>query len=264
MKTHKSILITGASSGLGTALAFAYAREGIFLALCGRNADRLEAIAEQCREKGARVDTEILDVTDETSVSSWIQQIDSKTALDLVIANAGIAGGDDGAGFGPAATRKIFRTNIEGVVNTVIPALEVMEVRGTGQIAIVSSLASFRGFPGTPAYAASKAAVRVWGEGLRGRYAPKGIKISVICPGFVESRMTANNPFPMPLLMTGEKAARHYPSRPRKKYRQNRISLADVFCCLAVRRVAPSIVRQADAQGRRKGITFPATLNLYC
>jgi len=207
MKTHKSILITGASSGLGTALAFAYAREGIFLALCGRNADRLEAIAEQCREKGARVDTEILDVTDETSVSSWIQQIDSKTALDLVIANAGIAGGDDGAGFGPAATRKIFRTNIEGVVNTVIPALEVMEVRGTGQIAIVSSLASFRGFPGTPAYAASKAAVRVWGEGLRGRYAPKGIKISVICPGFVESRMTANNPFPMPLLMTGEKAA---------------------------------------------------------
>ena len=207
MKTCKSILITGASSGLGTALALDYAQEGIFLALCGRNAERLGDIAEQCRIKGASVDIEVLDVTDEKSVLHWIQQIDKKMALDLVIANAGIAGGDDGAGFGPAATRKIFRTNIEGVVNTVIPALDLMEIRGTGQVAIVSSLASFRGFPGTPAYAASKAAVRVWGEGLRGRYAPKGIKVSVICPGFVESRMTANNPFPMPLLMTGEKAA---------------------------------------------------------
>jgi short-subunit dehydrogenase len=207
MKTCKSILITGASSGIGAALAITYAQEGNFLALCGRNAERLGDIAQKCRMKGARVDIEILDVTDETSVSNWIQQIDDKRTLDLVIANAGVAGGDDGAGFGPAATRKIFRTNIEGVVNTVLPALELMEIRRTGQVAIVSSLASFQGFPGTPAYAASKAAVRVWGEGLRGRYAAKGIKVSVICPGFVESRMTANNPFPMPLIMTGNKAA---------------------------------------------------------
>jgi len=161
MKSVKSILITGASSGIGTALALAYAKEENFLALCGRNAERLDGIAEQCREKGARVVTEVLDVTDEIAVSDWMQQIDNQTTLDLVIANAGIAGGDDGAGFGPAATRKIFRTNIEGVVNTVLPALELMEARGTGQIAIVSSLASFQGFPGTPAYAASKAAVRV-------------------------------------------------------------------------------------------------------
>jgi len=207
MKTCKSILITGASSGIGAALALAYAQEGNFLALCGRSTERLGDITELCRKKGAMVDIEIIDVTDEKSISNWIQQIDKKRALDLVIANAGVAGGYDGAGFGPVATRKIFRTNIEGAVNTVIPALALMEVRGTGQVAIVSSLASFRGFSSTPAYAASKAAVRVWGEGLRGRYAPKGIKISVICPGFVESRMTANKPFPMPLLMTGEKAA---------------------------------------------------------
>ncbi len=208
MKTCKSILITGASSGIGRALALSFAQEGNFLALCGRNAKRLGDIAEQCKRKGASVDIKILDVTDETLVSDWIQEIDNRMALDLVIANAGIAGGDNGAGFGPAATRKIFRTNIEGVVNTVIPALELMEIRGNGQVAIVSSLASFRGFLGAPAYAASKAAVRVWGEGLRGRYAPKGIRVSTICPGFVESRITANNPFPMPLIMTAEKAAR--------------------------------------------------------
>ncbi|NKB20653.1 MAG: SDR family NAD(P)-dependent oxidoreductase [Alphaproteobacteria bacterium] len=208
MNTPKSILITGASSGIGAALSLEYAQEGIFLALCGRSQERLSEVADNCRKKGASVAIELLDVTNEASVSNWVCQTNEKRALDLVIANAGVAGGDDGAGFGPEATRKIFRTNIDGVHNTVIPALKSMEAIGTGQIAIVSSLASFRGFPGTPAYAASKAAIRVWGEGLRGRYAEKGIKVSVICPGFVESRMTANNPFPMPLMMTGEKAAR--------------------------------------------------------
>ena len=80
--------------------------------------------------------------------------------------------------------------------------------RGAGQIAIVSSLASFRGFPGAPAYSASKAAVRVWGEALRARHREDGIAVSVICPGFVVSRMTDRNLFPMPLLMTADRAAR--------------------------------------------------------
>lgn len=208
MKIYKSILITGASSGIGAALASEYAKAGIFLAICGRNSERLSRVAAECSKKGACVAIKVLDVTHQNSVSNWIIQSDKRNPLDLIIANAGIAGGDDGAGWGPVATRTIFRTNMDGVQNTVIPALKLMKERKSGQIAIVSSLASFRGFPGTPAYSASKAAVRVWGEGLRARYAALGIKISVICPGFVESRMTANNPFPMPLIMTGKKAAR--------------------------------------------------------
>jgi short-subunit dehydrogenase len=78
--------------------------------------------------------------------------------------------------------------------------------RRRGQFALMSSLASFRGFPGAPAYCASKAALRVWGEALRGDLAPQGVEVSVICPGFVVSRMTAQNKFPMPMLMPTERA----------------------------------------------------------
>ena len=94
------------------------------------------------------------------------------------------------------------------MVGTVQAALPPLRARRRGQIAIMSSLAGFRGFPGAPAYCASKAAVRIWGESLRGHLAAEGIGVTVICPGFVESRMTAVNRFPMPFLMeTGEAAA---------------------------------------------------------
>jgi short-subunit dehydrogenase len=92
-------------------------------------------------------------------------------------------------------------------MNTVLPSLPGLRARRRGQIAIVSSLAGFRGLPGAPSYSASKAAVRVWGEALRGHLAPEGISVSVVCPGFVRSRMTAVNRFPMPFLMDAAPAA---------------------------------------------------------
>jgi len=90
----------------------------------------------------------------------------------------------------------------------VLPAVDCMRPRGRGQVAIMSSLAGFQGFPGAPAYCASKAAVRVWGEALRGELHGAGIGVSVICPGYVRSPMTAVNDFPMPLLMDADRAAR--------------------------------------------------------
>ena len=208
MKAKKSILITGGSNGIGAALAEEYASNGNFLAISGRNAERLNAIAERCRNKGAVVETAVLDVMDTTGMAKWISNVNSRVCLDLVIANAGIAGGFDGVGKGTAATQKIFQTNINGVLNTVLPTLEVMKELGHGQIAIMSSLAAFKGFPSTPAYSATKAAVKVWGEGLRARYAANGIQVSVICPSFVQSGMTKHNPFPMPLIMSSKKAAK--------------------------------------------------------
>ena len=204
----KSILITGASSGLGRALAIDYADEGITLYLTGRDRGRLAAAADACRAKGAKVRAEPLDVLDRQSLAAWIEELDAHNPLDLVIANAGVSAGTGGGGEGDKQANEIFAINVRGVANTIQPALDLMARRGRGQVGIMSSLASFRGFPGAPAYCASKAAVRVWGESLRGSLHGDGVSVSVICPGYVRTPMTDVNDFPMPFLMDAEKAAR--------------------------------------------------------
>lgn len=208
MKDPKSILITGASSGIGEALALAYAKPGVTLHLAGRNGERLEAVAHSAREKNAVVHTQVVDVADRAAMAAWIEATDDETPLDLVIANAGIGLGKSDAPTLAEMTERTFDTNVQGVFNTVHPALERMVPRRSGQIAIMSSVAGLLGMPGAVPYAASKAAVRSYGEGLRGAYHRQGIAINVICPGFVESRMTARNPFRMPFLMDADKAAR--------------------------------------------------------
>ncbi len=205
----KSILITGGSSGIGEALALHYAKAGVFLALSGRDGARLEHVALACRARGADVETVVLSVTDEPGMDGWITRIDEMRPLDLVIANAGISGGTGGVLNGEpiAQARAIFDVNLIGVLNTIGPVLPRMIARKAGQIALIASLAAYRGFPGAPAYSASKGAVRFYGEALRGALRATGVKINVVCPGFVKSRMTDVNDFPMPFLMSAEKAA---------------------------------------------------------
>lgn len=207
--TQTSILITGASSGIGEALAQEYAAPGVFLALSGRNAERLEDVAGRCRAKGATVTLATINATDQAAMETWIAATEQAQPLDLVIANAGISGGSGNAGESEAQARAIFDVNLNGVLNTVWPAVNAMRPRGAGHIAILSSLASLTPLPGAPAYSASKAAVKAYGEALNGALKADGIVVTTICPGFVESRITQNNPFPMPLLMTAPKAARH-------------------------------------------------------
>jgi len=203
----KNILITGASSGLGTALALQYATVGNVLHLQGRNAQRLEMVAELCRKKGATAYTYIVDVTDATTMQNFIEQADAITKLDLVIANAGISAGTGSDGEDSEQVQGIFATNVGGVLNTIQPILPLMLARKSGQIAIISSLAGIRALPSCPSYSASKASVRYYGEALRGSLQTSGVKVSVICAGYIKTPMTDANNFPMPFIMNAEKAA---------------------------------------------------------
>lgn len=202
-------MITGGSSGIGESLALHYAAPGVRIALSGRNAERLEEVLKQVRGKGAEASAAILDVTERDAMYDWIFREDTAHPLDLVIANAGISGGTGGDFRGEPVdkAREVFDVNLTGVLNTLEPILPKMVERGYGQLAVMSSLAGFRGWPGAPAYSASKNAVRAYGEALRGSLAGAGVAVNVICPGFVVSRMTAVNGYAMPFLMPADKAA---------------------------------------------------------
>jgi len=203
----RSLLITGASSGIGEALALAYARPDVSLRLIGRDLTRLEAVANRARLQGANVEARALDVTQQTALAECLVAWDDALPFDLIIANAGISAGS-GAGLeSEADLRHITDINVTGVINTLAPLLPRLSQRQRGQIALMASLAGYRGLAGACAYSASKAWVKVYGESLRLTLAPQNIRVSVICPGFVESRITARNRFPMPFLMTAPKAA---------------------------------------------------------
>jgi short-subunit dehydrogenase len=208
MTDYKHILITGASSGIGAALALAYAKEGVTLHLSGRHEERLLEVVSQCRAKGALVHQQTIDVTDEDATTRWIKACDILDPLDLVIANAGISGSTGVIKNEPVEKiREIFSVNVNGTLNTIEPARALMTQRGQGHLVIMSSLASYAPWPGAPAYSASKAAMRVYGEAIYGALRDTGVKVSVICPGFIDTPMTKHNKFFMPFLMKSDEAA---------------------------------------------------------
>jgi len=211
MVAYRTVLITGASSGLGKALALECAVPGVELHLAGRDLARLEAAAVACRERGAAVHARVLDVCDEAATAAWIA---GAGRLDLVVANAGIsAGTGDGRVERSGQTRAVFATNLIGMLNTVLPALAAMREQSSvdgvrGRIAVVASIAAFVPAPGAPAYCASKAAADIWTVAAAQNARRDGVVITSICPGYVRTAMTAHNRFPMPGLLDADRAAR--------------------------------------------------------
>lgn len=207
----RDVLITGASSGLGRALAEACAAPGVTLHLGGRDAARLEEAAAACRARGAAVHAAVRDVTDAAGMAAWVT---GAGRLDLVVANAGISGGTGGATEPAAQAQRIFATNVTGVLNTALPAIEAMAAQAPGpdgvrgRVAVVASIAAFVAAPGAPAYCASKSAVQRWAEALDATERARGIRLHAVCPGYIRTPMTAPNPFPMPFLMEPADAAR--------------------------------------------------------
>jgi short-subunit dehydrogenase len=190
----KRLLITGASSGIGRALALAYAAEGASLCLMGRDEARLEAAAEACRAAGAaEVDTALADVRDREVMAQLIEAAQSERPIDILVANAGVATGLSPGQVieTPEAVRATMAINVNGVFNTVEPVIAPMCARRAGQIAIVGSMAGVRSLPYSPAYCAAKASVHMWAGCLRGQLAAHGVAVSLIVPGFVETPMSA-------------------------------------------------------------------------
>jgi short-subunit dehydrogenase len=206
----RSILVTGGSSGIGRALALAYAEPGISLSLIGRNEARLDAVAAAAREKGAAVRIGQVDVRDQAAMARWIRERDGENPFDLVIANAGITTGlgPDETAEDPAAVRAILGTNLLGVLNTVEPVIGPMCVRGKGHLAFVGSMAGLRGLPYAPAYSAAKAAVHSYTESLRGRLEPRGVNISLIVAGFVKTPLNDSIDGPKTFEISDVEAAR--------------------------------------------------------
>jgi short-subunit dehydrogenase len=206
----RSVLITGASSGIGCGLAASYAAPGVRLWLVGRNAERLADAAAQCTAHGATVTCEMLDVRDREKLAAWIRAIDEQSPLDVAIASAGLGGGRN---FGrrledPERVRVIIGTNLTGTINTLDAVAERMLMRGRGQIAVLGSFSALRGLPYCPAYGASKAGVHAYAEALRAALARHGIRVSIIAPAFVDTAMNRDVTCPKPLLMSVEHAVR--------------------------------------------------------
>ena len=205
----KNIIITGASSGIGKALALQYAKNGIALGLIARNKERLECTAKKCTEKGAVVKILTSDVSDHQTVSQWMKEFDQSHPVDLVFSNAGISGGTGEKGLLESTEdiERIFKTNVIDAIFIGQCLYEEMQRRKKGHIVFTGSIAGFQGWAGAPAYTASKSALHTYAEGLRMLSAKNGIKISIIAPGFVKSAMTDQNEFPMPFKISAEKAA---------------------------------------------------------
>lgn len=205
------VLITGASGGIGGALALEYAKPGRTLILQGRRIDRLNELAALCEQRGAKVLCQSMDLRDQQALRDWIAELCVYKPIDLVLVSAGLNTniGPDRQGERWEDVEALVQVNLLAAMATVDAVLPAMRRRGQGQIALISSLAAYFGLPITPSYSASKAAVKAYGEALRGWLAPEGIWVNVVMPGYVESPMCRNMPGPKPFLWPADRAARH-------------------------------------------------------
>ena len=203
-----NVAITGASSGIGAALARLYAAQGARLLLIARDRARLAEVAAACGA-AAGCETASVDVRDRVAMAAALGAFDARHALDVVVANAGITNIlEPGAPVeGTEEFERVIETNLLGAFNAMAPAAERMAARGRGRIGLVGSLAGLRGLPYSPAYCASKAGLKAMGEAMGAKLRPRGVTVTIASIGFVATPLDDSIRSPKPFRMTPERAA---------------------------------------------------------
>jgi short-subunit dehydrogenase len=206
---NKVVMITGASSGIGGALAVELAKRGARLGLVARRAEALAGIARSIEANGGLAIVLPADVRDADSLRQAAEQLRSQVgSVDVLIANAGIGPTRDASGMDPAEVSEVININVVGAVNSVAAVVPQMLARGQGQLVAISSLAAYRGLPKSAAYCASKAALSSFFESLRLDLEPKGIAVTIIHPGFNKTPLTAGREAQIPFLMELDEAVK--------------------------------------------------------
>jgi short-subunit dehydrogenase len=202
----KVAIITGASSGIGSGVARELHRRGWAVGLIARRESHLQAMAEEMKD---RVAYAVADVGVEEQVNAAVASLEQTLGpCDLMLANAGIGDARSARNFSAAATKKILNVNVEGVIHAMAAVVPGMVERGCGTVAATSSVASYRAMPNFGPYCASKAYVSSLMEAMRLDLRSSGIKVTTIHPGFVVSELTDQNAFPMPFLVSTDRASR--------------------------------------------------------
>jgi len=199
---YRHAIITGASSGIGRALALRLATRGVRLTIASRRIAELKVLAAEIEGVGGHAEICQLDVSDPDVTQRTIREIDQRVGgVDLVIANAGVSARHRPADLSWERCKNVINTNVCGGVATLVALVPQMVERGSGHLVGVSSLAQYRGLPRAAAYCASKAFLSTFLEGLRIDLSGTGVTVTDIRPGFVKTAMTATNQHPMPFLM---------------------------------------------------------------
>lgn len=202
-------IVTGASSGIGWELARQLAAQRCRVGLIARRLDRLEQLSGEIRRAGGTVAIAPADVGNREQTEMAIARLrESLGPIDLMIANAGVGKPTLADPINLADVEEMFRVNLLGVVYSFAAVMPEMLARKRGHLAAVSSLGAYVGLPGESAYCASKAAVNTYLDGLRVHLRDRGVAVTTICPGFIRTPMTADNPSHMPWLLDADEAAR--------------------------------------------------------
>jgi short-subunit dehydrogenase len=206
----RTILITGASSGIGAALARAHAHAGVTLLLWGRDEARLGATAAACRAQGASTVLQIFDVRDAAGFARQLAAADATTPIDLAIFNAGMGGTIPEGDFAeaPGIAQAIAEVNFVAPVTGASVIADCMARRGTGQIVLVGSISESFPLPMAPTYAATKAGLRMFAQSLEMRMTKYGVTVTLVSPGFIDTPMSQQVTEPKPFLMSADAAAR--------------------------------------------------------